>query len=373
MRNKRIFFVTISALVLCSVIVLALVSCREGNTEPQINANEVTGGDNVEVSPVEEHGVYIASRVIPRALYTQHGISSTAETAETLTATVSPYDASNKTMDWSIAWKNPSSAWATGKAVTDYITVTPSSDGALTATVVCNAAFGEQAIITASVRGASDINANCTVDYRRKIVGIAVKFWATDTAGSSESLKKHGLIELSPTNLNPTVDFPFEFVSNESFVWFDEMWAATDKLHCNTDFVLSDTYTIDISPTIDDITISVALTSTYLSAIQSNGITPFETTADKYKTCFYPKGGGAKYTDFLGITAFGTPPFTNYCNLRSTLKAKSNEDMLKLKINVSVLNGGVSSVETIYNLKFSETSLSALANEVSMSKSGLIF
>ena len=48
---------------------------------------------------------------------------------------ITPADAANKKVDWTIAFKNASSTWATGKTVTEYATVTPSADGALTAVV----------------------------------------------------------------------------------------------------------------------------------------------------------------------------------------------------------------------------------------------
>ena len=67
--------------------------------------------------------------------------AATASEGITLTATVSPETADNKAVDWSVSFVNPSSSWASGKSVTDYVTVTPTSDGALTANVNCLKAF----------------------------------------------------------------------------------------------------------------------------------------------------------------------------------------------------------------------------------------
>ena len=67
--------------------------------------------------------------------------------SKTLTATVTPDDANDKSVDWSIAWM--SGATRAEEAVTDYVTVTPESDGALVATVTCHKAFpGDKAVIT---------------------------------------------------------------------------------------------------------------------------------------------------------------------------------------------------------------------------------
>lgn len=62
----------------------------------------------------------------------------------TLQATITPETAENKTVDWSVSFVNPTSAWASGKTASDYVTVTPTSDGALTATVNCLKAFGSK-------------------------------------------------------------------------------------------------------------------------------------------------------------------------------------------------------------------------------------
>lgn len=99
---------------------------------------------------------------------------SNASEGITLTATISPETADNKAVDWSVAFVNPSSSWANGKKVTDYVTVLPSSDGALTATVNCLKAFGEQIIITVTSRANPKAKAECTLDYARRILDTAL-------------------------------------------------------------------------------------------------------------------------------------------------------------------------------------------------------
>ena len=54
-----------------------------------------------------------------------------------IVATITPNDAANKAVDWHVAFVNASSAWANGKAATDYITAEPTMDGALTAAITC--------------------------------------------------------------------------------------------------------------------------------------------------------------------------------------------------------------------------------------------
>ena len=94
---------------------------------------------------------------------------SDAKDGITLKATIDPDTAANQNVDWSVSFVNPSSSWASGKTVTDYVTVTPTSDGALTATVQCLKAFGEQIKITVTSRANEYAKAECTVDYARRI------------------------------------------------------------------------------------------------------------------------------------------------------------------------------------------------------------
>ena len=100
--------------------------------------------------------------------------AATASEGITLTATVSPETADNKAVDWSVAFVNPSSSWAKGKNVADYVTVTPTSDGALTANVSCLKAFGEQIKVTVTSRVNPEAKAECTLDYARRILDTAL-------------------------------------------------------------------------------------------------------------------------------------------------------------------------------------------------------
>lgn len=92
-------------------------------------------------------------------------------TTYTLTATVTPANATNKLVDYTAAWANPSSEWASGKNVVDYVKVTQDSSGSLTATVELLNAFSEQVIVSVALRSDSSVNATCTVDYVGTISG----------------------------------------------------------------------------------------------------------------------------------------------------------------------------------------------------------
>lgn len=132
---------------------------------------ENSGGGEVSTEAGVSHGIKLAAVKLASSEYDEYGVSPLAETAYTLTATITPADAANKAVDWTIAFKNASSTWATGKTVTEYATVTPSSDGALTAVVENVAAFGEQIVVKATSRDNTDAYATCTVEYLQRTTG----------------------------------------------------------------------------------------------------------------------------------------------------------------------------------------------------------
>ena len=127
----------------------------------------------------ESHGMKLMSTRIAPEDYDEYGISPMAETAYLLTATITPDNATNKAVDWTIAFVNAESEWATDKTVTDYVTVTPTSDGALTANVECLQAFGEQVRVTVTSRDNTSVKANATVDYTEKLSSVKATFGST--------------------------------------------------------------------------------------------------------------------------------------------------------------------------------------------------
>ena len=127
----------------------------------------------------ESNGIKLMSAKISPENYDEYGISPMAETAYQLTATITPENATNKAVDWTIAFVNAESEWATGKTVTDYVTVTPTADGALTANVECLQAFGEQVRVTVTSRDNTAVKANATVDYTEKLSAVKATFDST--------------------------------------------------------------------------------------------------------------------------------------------------------------------------------------------------
>lgn len=112
------------------------------------------GGENINVDQIEANGILLSMA------------KATAEdgtVSQVITATVTPEDAPDKSVDWSLYWA--SDAALKDSDISEYLTLTPTSDGALTATVTCKKSFrGSVAIIKVETRSGGYI-ARCLVSY----------------------------------------------------------------------------------------------------------------------------------------------------------------------------------------------------------------
>lgn len=95
------------------------------------------------------------------------------ETTYTLTATITPSEATIKLLDWSINFVNPSSEWAKGKNVEDYVSL--SAVGTV-ATVKLIKRFSEQIEVKAKTTDGSDVEATCLVDCYKHVDSIEFTF-----------------------------------------------------------------------------------------------------------------------------------------------------------------------------------------------------
>ena len=182
-KNKTIkrlsavlFAVLLIAALVLSVLTKGFTDWRFGKEQPAVN--DLTG--NVVVTPQEGNGgIRLMAEVQPEI--TGSGDDADYEGATlTITATVSPDNSADNTgLDWSMAFKNPSSAWATGKTLSEYMTLTPSGTdvaGSKTVSVKCLKPFGEQVVITATSQDNPEVTASCTADFAQRIESATLNF-----------------------------------------------------------------------------------------------------------------------------------------------------------------------------------------------------
>ena len=173
--SSVLFAVLLIAALVLSVITKGFTDWRFGKELPAVN--DLTG--NVVVTPQEGNGGIRLMAEFQPGVTQDDGTDYEGETL-TITATVSPDNSADNTgLDWSMAFKNPSSAWATGKTLTDYMTLTPSGTdaaGSKKVSVKCLKPFGEQVVITATSQDKPEVTASCTADFAQRIESATLKF-----------------------------------------------------------------------------------------------------------------------------------------------------------------------------------------------------
>ena len=181
-KNKTIkrlsavlFAVLLIAALVLSVLTKGFTDWRFGKELPTVNDLN----SNVVVTPQEsDGGIRLMVNFEPGI--TQDDEPDYESETLTITATVSPDNSADNTgLDWSMAFKNPASEWATGKTLSDYMTLTPSGEdaaGSKTVSVKCLKPFGEQIVITATSQDNPEVTASCTADFAQRIESATLKF-----------------------------------------------------------------------------------------------------------------------------------------------------------------------------------------------------
>ena len=101
-------------------------------------------------------------------------------------AYVTPEDAANKEVDFSVAWGNAPTHGS--EPVTNYLTVTPDSDGSTMATVSCKKSFGDDTIVITVTTREGGYTATCTVTF----TGIASGIEITSSTATKKSTSERG-------------------------------------------------------------------------------------------------------------------------------------------------------------------------------------
>lgn len=160
MTAKKNILIALMLLLLVAASACALTACN--NSPADIGAQIATDDAG---NPMYGGETY----VMPAGMAFSASASTAADTdtSVTLTANYEPAGTTNQQTNWSVSFANPSSSWATGKTVTDYVTVT--STGINTAEVKCLQAFGEQIIVTATSADNSSVSDTTTVDYKERV------------------------------------------------------------------------------------------------------------------------------------------------------------------------------------------------------------
>ena len=140
MKKKIIAIIIATVLLIGGVI--TIVACTTDN-KPKTETN-VAVGDNNFMTETERYAMPKAMSFSARAL----AASETGSVSVNVSARVLPENAPNKQVDWTVEWADSSNT----ANVSEYITVTPDSDGSANAIITCYQEFEGEIIITVITR-----------------------------------------------------------------------------------------------------------------------------------------------------------------------------------------------------------------------------
>lgn len=169
LSNRRILQI-VSASVVCGLFVIGAILgvvlgiCLSPNGDDILPEQK----DNPFIFDVaEENCVQLSS--------TASTVADDGTVSQTLTASITPSSAPQYFV-WSISFANPNSAWANGKTVTDYVTLS-NVDNSGTATVTCLQGFSEQIIVKVMAVADNACSASATIDYANRIKSFDIKIF----------------------------------------------------------------------------------------------------------------------------------------------------------------------------------------------------
>lgn len=132
--------------------------------EHKVTVDDEFNGGAV-ITDGESNGIRVARARIAPEDFASYGISPQAESAYTLTATVSPASADDTRVEWTVTCIDGS------LNASEYISLNANG---LTATVTCLKEFNKQFVVTVRSVDNPEATATCTLDYVQKITGVNV-------------------------------------------------------------------------------------------------------------------------------------------------------------------------------------------------------
>ena len=261
----------------------------EEQPEEQPDDTDQTGGMVITEDETEdnENAIALTSMAIPQSDYAQYGISPLAESAQIITATITPDGATNKQLVWFLAWDQEAEDSGGSKYYTDnafyydedtdgdyeaanlssigiteenFIQIQPSSD-TLSCTVTCTQSFGCPITITCTSEDNNEATADCRVDYLADIIDprftgsdISLEDVGSDntisllyaySAGTlypelSMSVKINGKIDFSTLMVDAGFDYTYDetgFMLPHNASWVD---TSSFYINSNGDYVEDD-------------------------------------------------------------------------------------------------------------------------------------
>ena len=188
--KKSVLIILTSAI--CVIVLVCTAVCAFFITRALLPKTPVEIDNNKNDKNDDNSPLTVKTLALNLTSVTATTTASTQEKLLTVTPTPSTADIE---IDWSVAFKNPSSTWASGKNVSNYVDLSPVV-GKPQAKIKALAAFSEPVIITAALKADNSIKATCLCDYRIAIQGFDLVF-ANESVYNNFSITTNGLAGVS--------------------------------------------------------------------------------------------------------------------------------------------------------------------------------
>ena len=170
MKKYKAKTLLLSALIAGMVGTSCLSGCGKISAGIPVKQSEM-----VQEQPVKIAKLSMASTIIsPLA----GSVNANQTVSKKIQAIIEPSTAKNASVDWSVEWGEKQNG-----EVTDYLTVTPDSDGALSATVTCKQPFTGEIVVVCVTRQGGYV-ATCTVTYAGQPTDITLAGEISETDGA---------------------------------------------------------------------------------------------------------------------------------------------------------------------------------------------
>lgn len=144
--SKKFLTIAAAFVIIAVTLCLALAGCSSNKDTPPAENNFSTVTDNLQS--------------VKLAMGSAATVAADKSVTKTLTATVYPEDAKNKSVDWKLEWLDEKNS----ADISEYLTLNPETDGSLTANLTCHKPFTGEALITVTSREGNVFD-TCRVVY----------------------------------------------------------------------------------------------------------------------------------------------------------------------------------------------------------------
>ena len=170
MKKYKAKTLLLSALIAGMVGAFCLSGCGKSSAEIPVKQSET-----VQEQPVKITKLSMACAAVSLL---SDSVGEQKTVSKKIQAIIEPSTAKNASVDWSVEWGEKQNG-----AVTDYLTVTPDSDGSLSATVTCKQPFSGEIVVVCVTRQGKYV-ATCTVTYAGQPTEITLTGSTQETDGA---------------------------------------------------------------------------------------------------------------------------------------------------------------------------------------------